>query len=172
MRLQGDGMKRVQDSELRALLDSAIAGRIDELAPEQIERLAAYLDESPEAAALLAGVAPPTDARVSAAILPTDRDWDRVWTKVESAGTGRVQRVRQGRIIRFSQGFAAVAACIGIVFMMQRAAVVQRPELPQFAVGAEIRELDVAAGYTARVDLDQDGGSSIIWIYEDEEEGV
>ncbi|MFN0135070.1 MAG: hypothetical protein ACKVS9_03025 [Phycisphaerae bacterium] len=159
---------------MQGLLDTAIAGRMDELSPEQIERLAAHLDESLEAAALLADATPPMMVgSANAVALPTEREWSRVWSGVESAGAARVERVRRGRVIRFTQSFAALAACVGIVFMMQRAGIVQRADVTQLASGVEIRELDVAAGYTAKIDLDEDGGSAVIWIYEDaSDEGV
>lgn len=162
------------DDNLKQLLDAAIAGQLDELTDEQIAQLAEHLDASPNDAARLAAVAPPVSALVAPPLVqPSAAEWSRIWRGIDKATGEREVVVRRLRVWRGVQSFAAIAACVlvALVWRGGRVATSGGGAL-ESATGVQIDEMVVAGGYSATVDVSDDG-SAIIWLSEtDADEGA
>jgi len=159
-------MKR-HDDNLNRLLEAAMAGRLDELTDDQIARLSEHLDASPADAARMAAVAPVVDAALTPPVSqPSAAEWSRVWSKIDAAAGEREVAVRRLRFWRGVQRFAAIAACV-LVALVWRSGQSGSPGggVMESIAGVQIDEMTVAGGYSATVDVSDDG-SAIIWVTE------
>ncbi len=115
-------MSRRDTHNLNELLAAVAAGRLDALTPEQVERLAAHLDEDPATATEIGALRPAGSPALAAPVtMPSPRQWQAVWDRIESAtpttrlrpATGHpADGARAARILRIWRPIAAVAACV------------------------------------------------------------
>jgi len=160
------------NDNLDHLLDRVVAGRLDELTPEQIDALEGHLSATPAAERRLADVVPEADPRLSAiAPVPTNADWDKVWQRVDSAAPTRVPTARAiGRTIRLWQPLAAAAACLLLMVLWRVAPLrTQPPWELQLSGDVVVHELEIFGGDSAFVAYSDDDGSAVIWVFEEDE---
>ena len=107
-----------RDDDIQELLEAVAAGNFDVLTPENVDRLAAHLNASPEYAAMIADARLPVDPRFQGDITPLNEEtWERVWRNIE-AGEPHRRALPRPRLIRLWQPFAAVAASVALTFAL------------------------------------------------------
>lgn len=149
-------MSQRDTENLDALLAAAAAGRLEALTPEQVERLAAHLDANPAAAAKVGAMRPAASPSLTTpVVLPTPRQWQEVWDRIEQAtSTTRRQPesgrsatgTRAARILRIWRPIAAVAACVVLLVSWSlQSGGTPTPRLRP-AVGNSVNALDAPGG--------------------------
>lgn len=151
--------------QLDRLLATVGDGALDALTPEQVTRLEAHLNESPEAASRLADCVPPLDPRLAAPVrMPRRAEWERVRSAIASHGAARA-RPSAGWVHRFWRPLAAAAACVLLVAgwrtLDRRPAAATMLHLAQHA---EINAIEAFGGSTALVLSSGDDAPVIIWV--------
>ena len=157
-------------------LQAAISRGLDALTPDQVERLAAILDERPDLAAQLADRIPVIEPQLADALaqaerqsLPSTGAWSRAWDRIAAAQPKVARRPRVGpQILRLWRPLAAVAACL----VLAAAWWIGTPRPPtapplRLATDLEIDRLEVYDGDTPFVVSIGDSGAVIIWVLEE-----
>lgn len=167
------------ERELDQVLAALQADELDQLSPEQVERLAAHLNSHPHDAQRLARVAP----AVSPALrdlesLPDEHAWKRVWENVDEAtpaGPITSPAQHQARVLRLWQSVAAVAACLVLagLWTLKQPPPATNPSPAgwgfDLAGEVEIQQLEVFGGDTPfLVHTADDSDATVIWVLEDE----
>lgn len=157
---------------LDELLDRVVAGRLDELTPEQAAALEAHLNATPAAAERLADVLPQVDQRLRVSTpVPTDAEWDQVWQRVDSAAAARGKTARTiRRTIRLWQPLTALAACVVLLLVWRWAPLSAGSDWPiALSADVEVLELEVFGDASAFVSYSDEGqGAAVIWVLDDD----
>ncbi len=163
------------DDALRAME----AGDLDSLSPDQVARLEALLNDSPQAAARVADRVAAPEPRLAEALerletpsLPSPAAWSDAWARIdaETASTsGRIGNVTT-RIIRLWKPLAALAACLCLAALWSFHSPAAPESWPmQLATNVEISQLEVYDGATPFViSSGGENGYEIIWVLEDD----
>ena len=178
-------LRRVEAGELDSLtpeqidaLEAHLNAMAGESKPPDLPRLGGRL-ALPDAA--LPDLAIPDSA------MPTPAEWERVWNNIEAGvttvpadatpipadrvslklvATAKSKRSVGRRVIKFWPAWAAVAACVALLFTWHFAAPpVSAGWEMQLADQVEVDELDVFGDATAFVDFNDDG-TAMIWVFE------
>jgi hypothetical protein len=167
------------DEALRALA----AGELDALRPEQVARLEAILNASPEAAERVADVLPAADGRLGEVLRvaetesggPTARQWEQMWGSIEGAGGTRqlTPKVRTlpPIVLRLWRPVAAVAACLLLAVLWKTAGPGRtvEPWPVQLATSVDINDFEVYDDSTPMIITSDDAsGAAILWVLENE----
>lgn len=177
--------------QLEAWLDLAAMGRLDELDPQQVAALEAYLNESPHAAARLGPQPAPAVDRLAGVVkAPRSAEWDAMWAAVEDAAGGAMRvsgpalrlnqdgagpsaatAPRSGRrplLLRLVPVMAAAAACVALVLALRIAMPMGEPGLAlQLAEHVELNEID-AGDLSVQIEYSQGGGVDVVHLFNDE----
>jgi len=160
------------NDDIRAALEAVLAGRLDELTPEAVDRLEAYLNADPAAAAPLAERVPVPRFRVPARA-PSTGTWERMWGCIEKAAKPAAARPRIAGILRLWAPLGAAAACLLLAGLWQVGRSAQPAWPITWAHEVEISELQVFPGGTPLVlAAGTDEPISVLWVLESEGQGV
>lgn len=160
--------------DIQTLMALAEAGRFDELAPQEMARLEAYLNGDQAAAARFANQRPPPARELAPRVAaPAGAAWARVWGEIDAA-TRAAPRVRTIRLWRAAVGLMAAAACIVLAVIWSAGG---RPpgsrDALHLVAGAEIQEIEVFDDATPFiVSAGDDGEIPVIWVMGDSGEGT
>lgn len=153
-----------------ALLAEVLAGRLDRLSPEQVERLEAHLGADPAAEAALAGALPPA-ARLPDEPLPAQQAWDALWTRIDEATSIRRHGPGAGRHAVWRAAVAAAACGLAMLAWERLASPGLGPVV--LAHDVTIESLEVGSGESAFVVyLDEGSGPPVVWVLSDAGNGT
>lgn len=177
--------------QLREPIQAMVQGCFDDLAPDEMTRVEAHLNDCSACAALLANETPPIERSTRAGgdassvddaplplpsvETPSAQAWEHVWDNVERAtAPASARRKPQSRhIIRFLYPWSAYAAAAAIVLMVGLWRLVPRTqtwELDLAGAGdVEIQLLEVYGDAMPFViSGDEEGDVSMVWMLDDE----
>ena len=155
------------NDKLREALDAIVAGDLDAPSPDQIARLEARVNANPDVRARLAGIVPPIEPALRAAVQPPPkRVWEDVWRRVDEA----VSAAPAPRVLRLWRPLTAAAACVLMVGLWNIGRGPTVADWPvEWARDVEINELEVLEGCTPFVAaVGADSPVSVIWVLDDE----
>ena len=181
-------------TQLEDLLNRARAGSVA-FSPEEIDALAAYLNQTPAAAARLADEIPALGS-FAAAELPHPAEWERVWNALDDSlpasprltivhaeelasrerlsmllgdDDSMARRSRRPWSALSLPGLIAVAACILIAAMFRMPhAQPQESDTLQLAGDVEILNIDARGGATPLLLPLMDGSPLVIWSFDNQ----
>lgn len=163
-------MSSARPENADALLAEVLAGRLDALSPEQVERLEAHLQAEPAAEAALAAARPPA-ATLPDEPMPSAEAWDALWARIDQTaatpGAGQLRRVRA-----VWRAVVAAAAC-GLAMLAWKQAASPAVGPVVLAHDVTIESLEVGRGESAFVVyLDEGSGPPVVWVLSDSANGV
>ncbi len=153
-----------------ALLEAVLAGELDRLTREQIERLEARLARDASAERALAAARPPA-VELPPEPLPSGQTWEAVWARIEQATPAGRSLYRAGRHAVW-RAIVAAAACV--MAMLAWGKLGAGPVLTvQLADDVTIESLEVGSGESAFVVyLDEGRGPPVVWVFDESAEGA
>lgn len=170
-----------ESDNLEHLLRAIEDGALETLSPEQIERVASWLDARPDLADRVADRPAKPDARLmdaltaaDATVTPTAEAWGSVWAHVDLASAARARAAGSSRVLRIWRlwgPLTAAAACLMLVGLWQwrSSGPGHAADWPlELAADAQIESLEVfgdASAFVAGVDAP---GAVVIWVLESE----
>lgn len=158
-----------RDRTILAALEAIAAGELDALSAEDVVRVEEFLNETPAAAAQLAALTPPVEPALRLGIpTPTRAGWQRVWERVDAAGTPATMRVAR-RVLRFWRPLLAAAACLLLAAIWSLSSPAPRNDWPvEWASSIEVDDIQAFNGDTPFViGADQDSPIPVIWLLEE-----
>jgi hypothetical protein len=152
--------------EIERLLTLVREGRLDDLSPEQVAELEAWLCTSPTDEARLADARPPADPWLTAPLPePAPAEWERVWANVNRAADQRKPAHR--RWVPMWQALTAVAACVLLATSWHVLQPARTDEAWALRPAREVRidSLELFGDTTVLVDTTaENGGLPVIWV--------
>lgn len=145
-------------------------GELESLSDAQLAELEQRLATDPALAAELADTRP---AELSPAELPTGAEWADVWAGIERGERANPRPLP--RVVRLFPLMSAVAACIGLFFLLRTTPNGANGSGWEFELAQDVvvHEVEVFGDDSAFVSYaPDDDGPAIIWVFEYEESGA